>query len=78
MKAIVYTEYGSPDVLQLKEVATPTLGGNDVLIQIHAADANAGDWHLLRGNPFMIRLSQGCASQSTRSLGLTSRGGLRR
>ncbi|GHO77254.1 hypothetical protein KSD_50250 [Ktedonobacter sp. SOSP1-85] len=54
MKAIVYTHYGSPDVLQLKEVAKPTPKDDEVLIQVYAAAANAGDWHLLRGIPFLV------------------------
>src|SRR5262245_66341260 len=59
MKAITYTEYGSVDVLKLTEVEKPTPGDNDVLIQVHATAANAGDWHLLHGAPFIIRLSAG-------------------
>jgi NADPH:quinone reductase-like Zn-dependent oxidoreductase len=56
MKAIVYTKYGSPDVLQLKEVEKPTAKENEVLIKVHAASINAYDWHLLRGKPFLVRL----------------------
>ena len=56
MKAIVYTKYGPPDVLQLKEVEKPIPKDNEVLITVHAASANATDWHLLRGEPFLIRL----------------------
>jgi NADPH:quinone reductase-like Zn-dependent oxidoreductase len=70
MKAAVYTEYGSPDVLKFKEVATPGLGGNDVLIQIHAAAVNAGDRHLLRGDPLMIRLTAGLRRPKHQILGV--------
>jgi NADPH:quinone reductase-like Zn-dependent oxidoreductase len=69
MKATVYTEYGSPDVLKLKEVATPTLGENDVLIQIHAAALNAGDRILLRGDPFMVRFTAGLRKPKHQILG---------
>jgi len=43
MQAIVYTTYGSPDVLKLKEIQKPILQDDEVLIQIHAAALNAGD-----------------------------------
>src|SRR6266487_172402 len=57
MKAIVYTHYGSPDVLELKEVEKPTHQDDEVLVKVHAASVNAGDWaHLLRGKPFLMRL----------------------
>src|SRR5205809_5019552 len=56
MKAIVHTHYGSPDILQLKEVARPTPKEDEVLVKVHAASVNAGDWHLLRGKPFLMRL----------------------
>ncbi|MEE9224982.1 MAG: NAD(P)-dependent alcohol dehydrogenase [Bacteroidota bacterium] len=56
MKAIVYQKYGSPDVLELKEVEKPTPKDNEVLTKVHAASANAADWHLVRGDPFLLRL----------------------
>ena len=56
MKAIVQTRYGSPDVLQLKDVDEPAVGDDQVLIRVQAAAVNIGDWHLLRGVPYVIRL----------------------
>jgi NADPH:quinone reductase-like Zn-dependent oxidoreductase len=56
MKAIVYTTYGSPDVLQLQEIAKPTPKDDQVLVKVLAASAAAGDWHLLSGKPFLMRL----------------------
>ena len=59
MKAIVYTQYGPPDVLQLKEVAKPAPKDDEVLIKVQAASINSRDWRLLRANPFFIRLMVG-------------------
>ena len=59
MKAIVYTKYGSPDVLHLKEVEKPTPKDDEVLIKIHAASVNAYDWHFLTADIFLIRLMGG-------------------
>jgi 2-desacetyl-2-hydroxyethyl bacteriochlorophyllide A dehydrogenase len=59
MKAIVQTEYGSPDVLNLQEVDKPVVPDNGVLVQVRAASINAGDWHLMRGTPLPIRLMFG-------------------
>jgi NADPH:quinone reductase-like Zn-dependent oxidoreductase len=56
MKAIVQTEYGSPDVLSLQEVDKPIVTANSVLVQVRATSVNAGDWHLMRGDPFLTRL----------------------
>jgi NADPH:quinone reductase-like Zn-dependent oxidoreductase len=56
MKAIVYTKYGPPDVLQLKEIEKPTPTDDEVLIRVHAASVNAFDWHAMRGKPFVVRL----------------------
>lgn len=59
MKAIVQAEYGSPDVLKLAEVDRPVVSDNGVLVRVQAASVNAGDWHLMRGSPFLIRLMMG-------------------
>lgn len=59
MKAIVYTKYGSPDVLQLKDVEKPSLKDDEVLIKIFAASINAYDWHFLTADIFLIRFMGG-------------------
>ena len=55
MKAIVQARYGSPDVLQLKDVGKPVLRDDEVLVRVRAAAVNIGDWHLLRGVPYAMR-----------------------
>jgi NADPH:quinone reductase-like Zn-dependent oxidoreductase len=69
MKAIVYTRYGSPDVLELKEVDKPIPKDNEVLIKVHAVSVNAYDWHLLRGEPFIARLYAGLRRPKNTILG---------
>jgi NADPH:quinone reductase-like Zn-dependent oxidoreductase len=59
MKAIVNEKYGPPEVLQLKEVEKPTPKENEVLVKVFAASANPADWHLIRGEPKIARLSFG-------------------
>jgi len=69
MKAIVYETYGSPDVLELKEVEKPTPKGDEVLVNVHAAAANPLDWHLMRGEPFLARLENGLRKPKITRLG---------
>ncbi len=59
MKAIINERYGSPDILKYMEIDNPIPKENEVLIKVKNASVNAGDWHLMRGEPFMIRLMFG-------------------
>jgi NADPH:quinone reductase-like Zn-dependent oxidoreductase len=59
MKAIVQSEYGPPDVLRLAEIDQPVVQDNDVLVRIQASAVHAGDWHLMRGEPWIVRLMFG-------------------
>ena len=56
MKAIVQDRYG-PDVLQLREVDTPVIGDEEVLVRVHAAGVDQGVWHVMAGLPYLIRLA---------------------
>ena len=56
MKAIVYERYGSPDVLEFREIEKPVPKDDEVLVKVHAASLNAYDWHLMRADPFLVRL----------------------
>lgn len=58
MKAVVYTQYGSPDVLQLMDVTKPEPKENQVLVKIHAASINALDYRRFEKISFMGRLME--------------------
>jgi NADPH:quinone reductase-like Zn-dependent oxidoreductase len=59
MKAIVQNEYGSPDKLELREVERPVVDDDGVLVRVRAAAVNALDWRVMRGLPYMVRMSEG-------------------
>jgi NADPH:quinone reductase-like Zn-dependent oxidoreductase len=69
MKAIVYTEYGTPDVLHLIEVVKPAPKENEVLVKVHATSVNAADWHLLTADIFLVRLNMGLLKPKNTILG---------
>jgi NADPH:quinone reductase-like Zn-dependent oxidoreductase len=56
MRAIVQAEYGSADVLRVEEIDRPTIGEDEVLGRVHAAGLDRGTWHMMSGQPYLIRL----------------------
>ncbi|MBL7077615.1 MAG: NAD(P)-dependent alcohol dehydrogenase [Kiritimatiellae bacterium] len=69
MKAVVMNRYGTPDVLELKDVAKPTPKADEVLVRVHAASVNDWDWGLLHGTPFVNRMVSGLFTPKVRIIG---------
>jgi NADPH:quinone reductase-like Zn-dependent oxidoreductase len=69
MKAIVYERYGSPDVLELRDIDKPSVSDDGVLVRIRAASANPYDWHFMRGKPYFTRLMFGLFKPKAHGLG---------
>ena len=69
MQAIVRDRYGPPDVLELREVPRPVPAADEVLVRIRAASVNAYDWHLLRGEPSIVRMMTGFGKPKTPATG---------
>jgi NADPH:quinone reductase-like Zn-dependent oxidoreductase len=69
MKAIVYYNYGSPDVLRREEIEKPAAGDNEVLIKVRAASVNPYDWHFMRGMPYIVRIQAGLRKPKNTRLG---------
>ncbi len=70
MKAIVHERYGSPDVLELRDVEIPTIGDDGVLVRVRASSVNAADWHTMRGRPIFARLTMGLRRPSQSVAGI--------
>ncbi|MFF8404162.1 NAD(P)-dependent alcohol dehydrogenase [Streptomyces sp. NPDC015684] len=69
MKAVVQDRYGSPDVLELRDVDEPVPADDQVLVRVRAAGLNAYDWHLMRGDPYVARLALGLRGPRARIRG---------
>jgi NADPH:quinone reductase-like Zn-dependent oxidoreductase len=69
MKAVKLEKYGSPEVLELREVPKPAPGDDEVLIEVHAAALNAADWHVMRGEPKFARVMLGLTKPKRQILG---------
>jgi NADPH:quinone reductase-like Zn-dependent oxidoreductase len=74
MRAIVYTTYGPPEVLQLAEAPKPAPANDGVLIKIHAASVNPLDWHFMRGTPYLVRIMAGLRRPKDTRLGVDMAG----
>jgi NADPH:quinone reductase-like Zn-dependent oxidoreductase len=74
MKAVVRERYGSPDVLELKEVEKPAVTDNSVLVRVRAASLNAYDWHMLRGSPSLVRMMSGLRKPKSSAMGVDMAG----
>jgi NADPH:quinone reductase-like Zn-dependent oxidoreductase len=74
MEAIVYDEYGSPEVLRLEEIDQPVPKDDEVLVRVAAAAVNPGDWFLLGGIPFIMRFGTGLSKPRKKVLGLAVSG----
>lgn len=70
MKAIVRERYGSPDVLQLKDVDKPAIDDDSALVRVRAASVNAYDWHVMRGAPLIARTGEGWRRPKTVAQGI--------
>jgi hypothetical protein len=67
MKAIVQDRFGSPDVLELREIDTPEAGDGEVLVRVQAASVNPADWYAMAGVPYVARAQTGLRRPRTRS-----------
>lgn len=70
MKAIVQPAYGSPDVLEYREVGRPHVGPGEVLVRVRAAGVSRNVWHFMTGLPYLARLFMGLRTPRARILGV--------
>jgi NADPH:quinone reductase-like Zn-dependent oxidoreductase len=74
MKAIVRERYGSPDVLELKDIERPAIDDDSLLVRVRAASINAYDWHMLRGSPYLVRMMAGLRKPKSAAMGVDMAG----
>lgn len=69
MKAVIHSRYGNPEVLQVATLERPVPNDNEVLIRVRAAGLDYGQWHLMAGKPYVMRLATGLTRPRQRVLG---------
>jgi NADPH:quinone reductase-like Zn-dependent oxidoreductase len=74
MKAVVYTDYGPPDVLEIRDIKKPVPNDDQVLIKVRAASINPLDWHFMEGTPYIMRLGVGLRKPKDPRLGVDMSG----
>ena len=74
MKAVVYTNYGSPDVLEIRDIKKPVPNDDQVLIKVRAASINPLDWHFIEGTPYIMRMGTGLRKPKDPRLGVDMAG----
>jgi NADPH:quinone reductase-like Zn-dependent oxidoreductase len=74
MKAVVYTDYGSPDVLEIRDIKKPVPNDDQVLIKVRAASINPLDWHFIEGTPYIMRIGIGLRKPKDPRLGVDMSG----
>jgi NADPH:quinone reductase-like Zn-dependent oxidoreductase len=70
VKAFIRTRFGGPDTLRLTDIEPPVPTEEQVVVRVRAASVNAHDWHMLRGKPYLARLSEGLRRPKEREIGL--------
>jgi NADPH:quinone reductase-like Zn-dependent oxidoreductase len=70
MKAIVYCDYGTADVLRLEDIEKPTPADDEILVRVRAAAVNPLDWHTMRGTPYIMRIGSGLRKPKVTRLGV--------
>jgi NADPH:quinone reductase-like Zn-dependent oxidoreductase len=66
MKAIVQDKYGSAEVLEAQDIGKPEIGEDEILVRVHAASIHVGDWVLMTGVPYVMRMATGLSKPKNR------------
>src|SRR5688500_16065886 len=70
MRAVVYCEYGPPDVLAVKHIEKPVPDDDQILVRVRAAAINPLEWHFMRGTPYIARMGMGLRVPKATRLGV--------